>query len=145
MKRRLGARPAGRKERRLARKYWLMKSEPDVYSIDDLEEQGRTPWEGVRNYQARNSLRDDLKKGDLVLFYHSNAKPPGVAETVKWAQAATLLHDQGTPWPAAFRRAIGVAIKDQDDFTYLGERIDRKQPGAHAIIDVVGVIGDIVG
>ena len=52
------------------------------------------------------------------------SKPPGVAETVEWAQAATLLHDQGTPWPAAFRRAIGVALKDQDDFTYLGERID---------------------
>ncbi len=52
------------------------------------------------------------------------AKPPGVAETVEWAEAATLLHQQGAAWPAAFRRAIGVALKDQDDFTYLGERVD---------------------
>lgn len=59
--------------------YWLMKSEPDVYSIDDLKKQGITPWEGIRNYQARNFMRDDMKIGDKVLFYHSNAKPPGIA------------------------------------------------------------------
>ncbi len=61
------------------RRYWLMKSEPDVFSIDDLESQGRTSWDGVRNYQARNFMRDEMQVGDLVLFYHSNAKPPGVA------------------------------------------------------------------
>lgn len=60
-------------------RYWLMKSEPDVYSIDDLKRDGSTSWEGVRNYQARNFMRDEMKVGDLVLFYHSNAKPPGVA------------------------------------------------------------------
>jgi len=60
-------------------KYWLMKSEPDVFSIDDLKQKGKTHWEGVRNYQARNYLRDEMKIGDLVLFYHSNAEPPGVA------------------------------------------------------------------
>lgn len=60
-------------------KYWLMKSEPEVYSIDDLERDGKTCWEGVRNYQARNFMRDSMKKGDRVLFYHSNAEPPGVA------------------------------------------------------------------
>jgi predicted RNA-binding protein with PUA-like domain len=60
-------------------KYWLMKTEPNVYSIDDLQKDGTTHWEGVRNYQARNYMRDDMKIGDLVLFYHSNAKPPGVA------------------------------------------------------------------
>ena len=59
--------------------YWLVKSEPDVYSIDDLARDGRTSWEGVRNYQARNSMRDDMKLGDKVLFYHSNAEPSGVA------------------------------------------------------------------
>ena len=63
----------------MAKRYWLMKSEPDVYSIDDLQREGKTHWEGVRNYQARNFMRDDMKLGDLVLFYHSNAKPPGVA------------------------------------------------------------------
>jgi predicted RNA-binding protein with PUA-like domain len=60
-------------------KLWLMKSEPDVYSIDDLARDGSTTWEGVRNYQARNYLRDDARIGDLVLFYHSNADPSGVA------------------------------------------------------------------
>lgn len=61
-----------------AKRYWLVKSEPDVYSIDMLEEDGRASWEGVRNYQARNYLRE-MKVGDRVLFYHSNAQPPGVA------------------------------------------------------------------
>jgi predicted RNA-binding protein with PUA-like domain len=59
--------------------YWLMKSEPGAYSIDDLERDGATHWDGVRNYQARNLMRDDMKEGDGVLFYHSNASPPGVA------------------------------------------------------------------
>ena len=62
-----------------ARKYWLMKSEPTVYSIHDLEREGRAEWDGVRNYQARNYMRDEMAIGDLVLFYHSNAKPLGVA------------------------------------------------------------------
>ncbi len=59
--------------------YWLFKSEPETYSIDDLKKAGFSSWEGVRNYQARNYLRDEVKYGDLVLFYHSNASPPGVA------------------------------------------------------------------
>jgi predicted RNA-binding protein with PUA-like domain len=61
-----------------ARKLWLMKSEPDVYSIDDLQRDGSECWEGVRNYQARNFMRD-MAEGDLAIFYHSNAKPPGAA------------------------------------------------------------------
>ncbi|MDE3269281.1 MAG: EVE domain-containing protein [Pseudomonadota bacterium] len=69
-------------------RYWLMKCEPDVYSIDDLKRERVAMWEGVRNYQARNFMRDDMKKGDLVLFYHSNAKPPGVAGTAVVAKTA---------------------------------------------------------
>ena len=61
----------------MAKQYWLMKSEPYVYSIEDLEKDGSTCWEGVRNYQARNNMRE-MKVGDEVLYYHSNAKPPGV-------------------------------------------------------------------
>lgn len=63
--------------------YWLLKTEPDCFSIADLKAQPKqtTYWDGVRNYQARNMLRDDIKEGDRVLFYHSNAKPPGVAGT----------------------------------------------------------------
>lgn len=63
----------------MSRNYWLMKSEPDVYSVDDLQKDGKTYWDGVRNYQARNFMRDAMKKGDYVLFYHSNAEPSGVA------------------------------------------------------------------
>jgi predicted RNA-binding protein with PUA-like domain len=60
--------------------YWLIKSEPDAFSIDDLKSApGRKDhWDGIRNYQARNFMRDDMEKGDLVLFYHSNCKEPGV-------------------------------------------------------------------
>ena len=62
-------------------KYWLMKSEPDVFGIDDLKNtQGMTePWDGVRNYQARNMMRNDIKKGDLAFLYHSSCKEPGIA------------------------------------------------------------------
>lgn len=63
----------------MAKNYWLMKVEPESYSIDDFERDKETAWEGVRNYQARNLLRDDIKKGDGVLFYASNADPTGVA------------------------------------------------------------------
>jgi predicted RNA-binding protein with PUA-like domain len=63
----------------MAKQYWLMKSEEDVYSIEDLEREGTTCWEGVRNYEARNHMRDRMKVGDDVLFYHSNARPTGVA------------------------------------------------------------------
>lgn len=59
-------------------RYWLIKSEPDVYSFADLERDRRTYWDGVRNYQARNTLRDDMKVGDLALYYHSNADPTGI-------------------------------------------------------------------
>lgn len=71
----------------MPKQYWLMKSEPDVYSIDDLERDGSTFWEGVRNYKARNNMRE-MKIGDEVIFYHSNAKPPsavGVARVCKEA------------------------------------------------------------
>lgn len=68
--------------------YWLMKSEPDVYSIDDLARDGRTAWTGVRNYQARNFMRDGMRIGDFVFFYHSNAKPPGIAGLARVASEA---------------------------------------------------------
>jgi len=70
----------------MATKYWLVKSEPNAYSIDDLVKDKKTHWDGVRNYQARNFMRDDMKKGDKVLFYHSNANPTavvGICEVVK--------------------------------------------------------------
>ncbi|MFO0725412.1 MAG: EVE domain-containing protein [Myxococcota bacterium] len=71
----------------MAPQYWLAKSEPDVYSIDDLARDGKTSWEGVRNYQARNHLRS-MRVGDAVLFYHSNAEPSGVAGVATVAREA---------------------------------------------------------
>ncbi|MGB0334832.1 MAG: EVE domain-containing protein [Opitutales bacterium] len=61
--------------------YWLMKSEPDVFSFEDLKSRPNQtePWDGVRNYQARNFMRDEMRVGDQILFYHSNTNPPGVA------------------------------------------------------------------
>ncbi|HET7275517.1 MAG TPA: EVE domain-containing protein [Longimicrobiaceae bacterium] len=69
-------------------KFWLLKTEPGSYSIDDLERDGHTSWEGVRNYQARNFMRDEMQPGDGVLFYHSQANPPGVAGLARVSRAA---------------------------------------------------------
>jgi predicted RNA-binding protein with PUA-like domain len=69
-------------------RYWLMKSEPDAFSIDDLQNVKKEPWSGVRNYQARNFMWKDMKTGDGVLFYHSNAKIPGIAGLAKVASTA---------------------------------------------------------
>ena len=65
--------------------HWLMKSEPDVYSIDDLQRDGREMWDSIRNYQARNMMRDDMRIGDEVFFYHSNCKEPAVVGIMKVA------------------------------------------------------------
>ena len=66
---------------------WLMKSEPDVYSIDDLKRDRVEPWDCIRNYQARNMMRDDMKKGDLIFFYHSNCSEPGIVGIMTVASA----------------------------------------------------------
>ncbi|ODS52676.1 MAG: EVE domain-containing protein [Acidobacteria bacterium SCN 69-37] len=66
---------------------WLMKCEPSAYTIDDLERDGTTSWEGVRNFQARNFMRDDMRVGDPVLFYASNADPSGVTGLARIARA----------------------------------------------------------
>lgn len=71
-------------------KYWLMKSEPSCFSIDDLAKASRqtTCWDGVRNYQARNFMRDEMRVGDQVFFYHSNCQPPGIVGVADVVQAA---------------------------------------------------------
>src|SRR5688572_26174890 len=71
----------------MARRFWLMKCEPAAYTIDDLARDGRTSWEGVRNYQARNFMRDQMQEGDPVLFYASNADPSGVTGLAAIARA----------------------------------------------------------
>ena len=80
------------------RRYWLMKSEPDAFSIDDLQRVGTEPWTGVRNYPARNFMRNGMHVGDGVLFYHSNCTPPGI---VGVATVATNAY----PDPTQFDRA----------------------------------------
>src|SRR5688572_22751875 len=70
-----------------ARRYWLMKSEPDAFSIDDLQRVGTEPWNGVRNYQARNNMRA-MHADDGVLFYHSSCDVPGIVGTAKIASEA---------------------------------------------------------
>ena len=81
-------------------KYWLMKSEPSVYGIDDLQRDKRTSWGGVRNYQVRNMFRDDFAKGDLAFFYHSSCDEPGIV-------AAMTVAGPGYPDPTQFERKSG--------------------------------------
>lgn len=80
-----------------ARRCWLMKCEPGTYAIDDLERDGTTSWEGVRNYRARNLLRDEVAPGDLVLFYASSADPSGVTGIAEVARG-------GYPDPFQFEK-----------------------------------------
>ncbi len=77
--------------------HWLLKSEPDVFSIEDLRRVNRTWWEGVRNYQARNFMKNQMQVGDLALFYHSNCSPPGVAGWMKISQPAQVDHSAMDP------------------------------------------------
>lgn len=87
---------------RPSRRHWLVKSEPDVFSFDDLlaSPRRRTHWDGVRNYQARNSMRDDMRVGDFVFFYHSNADPAaivGICEVVRAAYPDHTAFDPHDP------------------------------------------------
>ncbi len=78
-----------------SKQFWLMKSEASVYSIEDLARDKTTLWDGVRNYQARNFLRDQIKKSDLIFFYHSNSAPSGIAGVAQVVR-------EGYPDPSAF-------------------------------------------
>ena len=90
--------------------YWLMKSNPKFFGIDDLRRLGTECWDGVRNYRARNFMRDDMKVGDKVFFYHSSAKPSGVAGIMTISQA-------GYPDPTQFhpehRHYDPIAIEEE--------------------------------
>lgn len=78
-------------------RHWLFKSEPEVYSWDDLVRDGRTEWDGVRNYQARNLMRDEMRVGDLVLFYHSNVSPQSIAGVARIVRDAYPDHHAQDP------------------------------------------------
>jgi len=77
-------------------RYWLIKSEGGCYSIDDLKRDRKAPWTGVRNYQARNFMRDDMRAGDLVLFYHSNGTPESPTGIYGIAKVASKAHPDET-------------------------------------------------
>ncbi|HZQ63559.1 MAG TPA: EVE domain-containing protein [Casimicrobiaceae bacterium] len=90
--------------------YWLMKSEPDEFSIDDLEREGSTPWFGVRNFQARNFMKNAMRPGDLAFFYHSSCPQPGIAGICVVSSAAypdATQFDPKSPYydPASRREA----------------------------------------
>lgn len=81
----------------MGRNHWLLKSEPGTYSIDDLQRDGVTCWEGVRNYQARNTMRDLMEVGDRALFYHSRSNPPGVVGVAEVCRSAYPDHYSWDP------------------------------------------------
>ena len=152
----------------MARRYWLMKCEPAAYSIDDLQRDGQTSWEGVRNFQARNFMRDDMRVGDGVLFYASNAKPSGVTGIAKvsrtgypdhfaWEQGHRYFDARSTPdeplwymvdvefverFPETIALATLKATRGLEDMlvTKRGSRLSV-QPVAKAEFDVVRRLG----
>ncbi len=117
--------------------YWLMKSEPDVFGIHHLKEVKIEPWDGVRNYQARNMMRDDMKKGDIAFFYHSNCEQPGIvglmtihkeayADATAWDKNSKYFDPKSSPdnprwqlvdvkYKRTFKRTISLAELKADE------------------------------
>lgn len=98
------------------KRYWLMKCEPEAYTIEDLERDGETSWEGVRSFEARNSMRDDFRVGDGVLFYASNATPSGVTGVARVSRS-------GYPDPFAF----------EEGHKYFDPKSDSENPTWYAV------------
>jgi predicted RNA-binding protein with PUA-like domain len=102
--------------------YWLMKSEPDEFSIDDLKNKKSEPWSGVRNYQARNHIRD-MHKGDLVFFYHSSCEVPGV---VGVAEVATEAHPDPTQFDPKSDYFDAASKRDEPRWSLVDVKFKRK-------------------
>jgi predicted RNA-binding protein with PUA-like domain len=129
------------------RKYWLMKSEPEVFSFDDLlaAKDRTTHWEGVRNYKARNFLRDEVRAGDGVLFYHSNAEPPGVAgvaRVVREAYPDESQFDPGSPYfdPKSPRASPRWVVVDIQGLARLPTFLPLAEIKANAALATMGVV-----
>jgi predicted RNA-binding protein with PUA-like domain len=103
--------------------YWLMKSEPEECSIDDLVRLGRVPWTGVRNYQARNFMRDDMRVGDGVLFYHSSCPEPGVAGL---AEVACAAYPDATQFDPKSKYFDPKATRDTPRWLHVDVKLVRK-------------------
>ena len=105
------------------RRYWMMKSEPDAFGIDDLERVGTEPWNGVRNYQARNFMRDGMRPGDGVMIYHSNCKVPGIAGL---ATVASLSYPDDTQFDATSKYFDPKATREQPRWFLVDVAFERK-------------------
>lgn len=105
-------------------KHWLLKSEPSTFSIDDLREspRGQTCWDGVRNYQARNFMRDEMKKGDLAFFYHSSCAEPGIAGIVRVVSKAYPDH---TAFDAADKHFDAASTRENPRWFMVDVRLER--------------------
>jgi predicted RNA-binding protein with PUA-like domain len=103
--------------------YWLMKSEPEECSIDDLVRLGRVPWTGVRNYQARNFMRDDMRVGDGVLFYHSSCPEPGVAGL---AEVACAAYPDATQFDAKSKYFDSKSTREAPRWLHVDVKLVRK-------------------
>ena len=109
--------------------FWLMKSEPSVYGIDDLQRDGQTSWGGVRNYQVRNMLRDDFAVGDEAFFYHSSCVEPGIVGTM-------VVTSNAFPDPAQFDRKSEYfdARSSRESPTWLAVDVRHKRRFASPIL-----------
>jgi predicted RNA-binding protein with PUA-like domain len=115
--------------------HWLMKSEPDVFSIDDLKNKGVAGWDGVRNYQARNFMKA-MKLGDRVFFYHSNASPPGIAGI---AEVAKLAYPDPTQFDPKAGHYDPKAIPDKPIWFQVDLRFVKKFPRLLSLDELRGV------
>ncbi len=110
----------------MPRRYWLMKCEPSAYSIDDLARDGTTSWEGVRNFQARNFLRDQMQVGDGVLFYASSADPSGVTGLAEISRAG---YPDAFAWTKGHKYFDEGSSKDNPTWYMVDIRFVERFPG----------------
>ncbi|HET8771644.1 MAG TPA: EVE domain-containing protein [Gemmatimonadaceae bacterium] len=122
------------------KRYWLVKSEPDVFSFDDLLKAPKktTHWDGVRNYQARNTMRDDMKKGDGVFFYHSSADPTGIVGICEVAREAYPDH---TAFDAKDPHFDPKSKKDAPTWYMVDLKAVKKLPRLVTLAELKGVKG----
>ena len=106
-------------------RYWLIKSEPDAYGIDQMARDKTTSWGGVRNYQARNFMRDQMKPGDKAFFYHSNCEEPGIVGIVEVSSSA---HPDDTQWDKKSDYYDATSKKEEPRWVCVDFRFVKKTP-----------------
>ena len=121
--------------------YWLMKSEPDVFSFEDLKKKKSEPWTGVRNYQARNYMRDEMKVGDGIFFYHSSCEVPGIAGI---AQVASAPYPDPTQFDKKSEYFDPKATKENPRWFLVDVRFDR-DPRRYLALEELRSIKELSG